>query len=646
MIYRSGARLAFALLGFLPLAASPQNNLTASSASYTEKIPDWKKLFPKEDAVASTHKQTVDFFLNTNPKPGEGRVKASVQNEVTLVPLKDYIKYEDGIFYYDEVSIDNLKVLNSEGKDVKAEKLCGAYQEESIFHSDSRLCVLRFQMADKGKAFKVAYQSNYRDVKYLTSFYFHDHIPSAERIVQFNIPSWMELDLREFNFAGYSMEKSSVKEGDITKVTFRLKDVPAYTSEPHSPNHAITYPHLVLVSKAFTEGGARNTLFESVKDLYGWYSSVCADIGNKPEELKAKVSELTFNKKTDIEKIESIFYWVQDNIRYIAFENGIMGFRPDAAQNVYNKKYGDCKGKANLLREMLKLAGYDARLTWIGTSDLPYDYSLPALTVDNHMICTVILNGKRYFLDGTEDYIALNDYAQRIQGKQVLIEDGKNYIIDKVPQFPADRNKEKKLTKVAIDGVQLSGSSTVEYNGESKIMAQRVYASIRNDDKKDALSGFLRNGDDNIKVSNIKNSDFNDRQKPLQLSFDFKAEHQVTKAGDELYVVMDWEKEFSSLEIPADRKNDYEFNQKYYLTTQTELALPEGYKVDYLPAAFKKSSPNYSFEGSYVNKGKSIVYTKTITISKPILKKSEFAEWNSFIAEINKFYNDQVVLKK
>ena len=49
------------------------------------------------------------------------------------------------------------------------------------------------------------------------------------------------------------------------------------------------------------------------------------------------------------------------------------------------------------------------------------------------MICTVILNGKKYFLDGTESFIALNDYAQRIQGKQVLIEDGKNYILDRIP---------------------------------------------------------------------------------------------------------------------------------------------------------------------------------------------------------------------
>jgi hypothetical protein len=109
---------------------------------------------------------------------------------------------------------------------------------------------------------------------------------------------------------------------------------------------------------------------------------------------------------------------------------------------------------------------------------------------------------------------------------------------------------------------------------------------------------------------------------------------------------MDWEKDFSGMEMEASRKNDYEFNQKYYLTTQTELAIPEGYKVDYLPSSFKKSTPGWSFEGNYVNKGKSIVYSKNIVINKPILKKTDFAGWNSFIADINKFYNDQVVLTK
>jgi len=640
-MYKPGAQRILATLFFSILSS-----FCFAQSSFTDKVAEWKKLFPKEDAVAYSLKETVDFSLNPNPKPGEGKVKATVNNEVVLVPLKDFLKYEDAVFYNDEISIENLKAANPDGKEVKVEKLCSSYSEESIFHSDAKLCVIKFPLAEKGKAFKYSFQSNYRDVKYLTSFYFHHHFPAVERTIQFNIPSWMEADLREFNFANNAIEKTSTKEGDVTKIIFTMKEAQAYKSEPNSPNHAISYPHLICVSKAFTENGQRNVLFENVKDLYGWYSTVCSDIGNKPEELKAKVAELTFNKKTDLEKIESIFYWVQDDIRYIAFENGIMGFKPDAAQNVFKNKYGDCKGKANLLKEMLKLAGYDARLTWIGTSDLPYDYSLPSLAVDNHMICTLNLNGKRYFLDGTEDYIALNDYAQRIQGKQVLIEDGKNYILDKIPQFPAERNKEKREIKVSIEGDQLVGSSIIEYNGESKINVQRVFSSLRSDTKSESLVRFVKRGDDNVQVSNVKNSDFSDRQKPLQLNFDFKAANQVTKTGNELYVVMDWSKEFASLEMPGDRKNDYEFNQKYYFTTQTELTLPAGYKVDYLPAAFKKSAPDYSFEGAYINKGKSIVYTKTIVINKPILRKTDFAQWNAFIADINKFYNDQVVLTK
>jgi ABC-type uncharacterized transport system substrate-binding protein len=618
----------------------------AAQTDFSDKVSSWKNQFPKEDVIALQSKKIVTFSLNANPALNEGKVKANVSNQVVLVPVKDILKYEDGLFYNDEISLDNIKAINSKGKEVVIQKQCGSYTDQEIFHSDTRLCVVKFPLEEKGKSCNLSYQENYKDVKYLTSFYFSSDIPVVEEVIEFNIPSWMDIDLREFNFQGAGIEKTTTKENDITKISFRLKDVPAYKEEKHSPNHALSYPHLICVSKAYTENGQRKVLFENVKDLYGWYRAVCESIGNNPSDLKATVEKLTSNKKTDIEKIESVFYWVQDNIRYIAFENGIMGFKPDAAQNVLKNKYGDCKGKANLLKEMLKLAGYDARLTWIGTSDLPYDYSLPSLSVDNHMICTVILNGKRYFLDGTEEYIALNDYAQRLQGKQVLIEDGNNYILDRIPLFPAERNKVRQITKMNLDGDVIKGNTAVEYNGEAKIFTQMVYASIRNENKSDALSSFLRAGNNNVEVNNIKTPDFTDRQKSLQISFDFKANNQVTKAGNEIYVVMDWDKDFSDLEFDKDRKNDYEFDHKYYLVTQTELTVPEGFKVDYLPASFKKTTADYSFEGSYNNKGKSILYTKTIIINKPILRKSEFGDWNHFVSEINKFYNDQVVLKK
>src|SRR5437660_9294088 len=90
--------------------------------NYIDQIPQWKKLFPKEDVIAASYKEVVNFSINPTPKPDEGKVQATVLNEMTILPLKDYVKYEDGVGYNDEISVDNLKVISPEGKEVSVQK--------------------------------------------------------------------------------------------------------------------------------------------------------------------------------------------------------------------------------------------------------------------------------------------------------------------------------------------------------------------------------------------------------------------------------------------------------------------------------------------------------------------------------------------
>jgi len=40
---------------------------------------------------------------------------------------------------------------------------------------------------------------------------------------------------------------------------------------------------------------------------------------------------------------------------------------------------------------------------------------------------------KLLFLDGTEKYIPVNEYAFRIQGRQVMIENGDKYLLKTIP---------------------------------------------------------------------------------------------------------------------------------------------------------------------------------------------------------------------
>ena len=619
--------------------------LIGQQPDYTSSISAFKSKYPKADLVAVSAKEEFSFAIDKSK--GDAKVTAVGTTTQNLVPLKDYASNVDGLFYDDESSIENVKASSARNKSIKIAQQCSDYESEGIFYSDAKVCLVKVPLELKGVPVSYSYDKKYSDVKYLTSVYFHESIPQEEKTIVFNVPSWLEVEFREFNFDGYAIAKEKkTDQPGITTYIYRLKDIQPVQREYNSPNMAKSFPHVIVVSKSFTDNNQKHVLFESVKDLYAWYNSLAKQVNNNPDDLKPIVTQLTHDKKTDVEKIESMYYWVQEKVRYIAFENGIMGFRPEAAQNVLKNKYGDCKGKANLITQMLKVAGYDARLTWIGTSDLPYDYSLPSLAVDNHMICTLILNGKRYYLDGTEESMAFNDYAHRIQGKQVLIQDGDNYILDKVPEFNAEHNKVDKVMKLKLDNNELKGTVATTYNGEARNMLVSVYHSLRSENKQNALENFLRMSDPNIVVTNIQNPDWENRQKPASVTYDIIAKNQVTKAGNELYVIMDWEKQMSQLEFDTTRKTDYELDHKYYLVSRTEFTIPDGYKVDYRPDAFTKTEPDYSFDGSYVVQGNTLVYSKKLVVNNVIIRRKDFSKWNEFVKAINKFYNDQVVLVK
>ena len=386
-------------------------------------------------------------------------------------------------------------------------------------------------------------------------------------------------------------------------------------------------------------------IFNSTQDLYNWYKSLVDGLENDRTSLKKKVIELTKNAKTDDEKIKNIYYWVQDNIRYIAFEDGIAGFKPDEASNVYNKKYGDCKGMANLTKQMLVEAGFDARLTWIGTKRIAYDYSTPNLSVDNHMICTLFKDGKTIFLDGTEKFNAFGEYADRIQGKQVLIENGKEFILKKVPVNDASFNKQTINYNLVLKGDDLVGTADKTFNGESRSNILYYFNTLKNDKKEEFLSWYLRMGNNNIKVSNIETSDLLDRDVKLDISYNITLKNAVSSFDDIIYVDIDFDKEFAKFDFD-ERKTDYIFSYKKALESITILEIPENYKISQLPKNISIKSDNYELSVDFSQQNNTISYKKLFSIKNAKIEKSDFKQWDEFISKLKNVYNEQIIITK
>ncbi|MEO6611507.1 MAG: transglutaminase-like domain-containing protein [Chitinophagaceae bacterium] len=612
-----------------------------------------KKVFP-DDRVAAT---IVEEEFNFDKGRSEDKlpvVTATKSTGITFLSLRERASIQYYDFYNSFCRITSFKQLE------KAKGMFGIKKNYNVgyaidrsasssdyFSDDSRVKYFNIGFTGYGDVTRVETEKKYFDSKYLTSAYFHSWFPAKEKIIRVKVPDWLQLDIREFNFANYKVTKQKSQEKNLTIYTFRLQNLPAMKNEPRAIGAAYEYPHLVFVVKSFNYDGKQEKGFGDAGDLYSWYNYLYKKVVNKPDELKAKVTELTRGKTTDIEKVKSIFYWVQDNIRYIAFEDGLAGFVPASAQDVYKSKYGDCKGMANLMTEMLKIAGLEAYMTWIGTRHIPYDYTLPSLAVDNHCISTVILAGKEYYLDGTEKYIPFGDYAWRIQGKEVLIGKGNSYDIKKVPLMDKDKSKVLTQTSFQLQENKLKGHVKVTLSGEQRTSFHQYYHDLPADDKKKLIQRFLEFGNKNLVVSNVKTSDLNNREIPVVIEGDIDLSNYVITEDKEIYVGIDFFPEDLRGYIPdKDRQQDYALPSSYVSQDETELVLPAGYKVASLPGAISEKAEDYEVNGSYTSKDNKVIFKKTFALNNGRIRKADFENWKAFTKKLKDFNSNLILIKK
>ena len=631
------------LLGFLCLFVNTvlaQKGIDPTPEDIT-KAKQLREKYAKDDIAILESNDYISFDLNK--KDGKVIVNHTAkENLMNINHRADIHKYE---FYDSESSIQTFSLKYRNDKPAQFRVTDEFYKDKDLFYNDAKVKYIAVDFPVQGYNYKYEMEKKYDDVKYFTALYFNDEYPILKKKISFDIPNWLEVELKEFNFEGHKITKTTSQEGNITHVTYTFDGVPALYKEEETPGRSYLYPHILILAKSFSKDGVKTPLFRDYNDLYKWYRSLVLMMKDDTNVLKDKVTELTAGAKTDEEKIKNIYYWVQDNIRYIAFEDGIAGFKPDESNNVFTKRYGDCKGMANLIKQMLKLAGFDARLTWIGTKHIAYDYRTPSLAVDNHMICTLFHKGKKIYLDGTEKFNSLGDYAERIQNKEVMIEDGEKCIIEKVPGGTADANKELFKATLSIENETIVGTCNKSFYGESKTQFLNVYNSFETSKKKERLDGFLSRQNKSIQVKEVKTSDFNNRDIPLTLDYSIAISNKVSSFDDEIYIDLDFMNEYKNFEL-KDRKVDYEMDYKTNFNSLITLKIPDGYKVTKIPSNLVIKEPNFDINLSFENTGKEIVYKKTFLFKNGCIKANEIEKWNDFNKKLIENYNQQITLSK
>lgn len=555
-----------------------------------------------------------------------------------LLPYNNFVKlrdYDFGIFYKN----------NFKSQKYPPEKI--SLTDESVFFDDNFGMFYGFRAEESGQRCRFQYDYEYTDAKYLTRIFFHQGIPAKQQVIRFKVPSWLDLEIVEKNFGTYKIKKEVKKDKNLTIYTYTAENMTGTKQEPSSLARPYYLPHLVITVRSFLLSNKKINCLSSLDDMYAWYNLLYKKANNKTEELKPVVEQLTKGLTNDEAKIKALYYWVQDNIRYIAFEEGYSGYVPQSTQEVFKNKYGDCKGMANLLTEMLKLAGYDAHFSWIGTREIPYDRKeIQSLCVDNHAICVLYFKGKTYFLDGTEKYGPFGRDAYRIQGKNVLVQDGEKYKMETVPLPGIEENQI--VTKAALalkEGNKISGHVKISFDGESRSFFHYIYNAIPASKRKEFINHMVELNNNNAEVTNVKTSDFNNRDLPIVLEADIEISNQVTKAGNQLYTSIDFFPETITGFIPSEnRQNPFDLDNVFTSVDEITLDLPNNIKPGLLPKNFQATFSKNSMEAVYSSAANKIVLKKKFQLGTPVIYPEEFAGWKEYLAKIREFNRQNMTL--
>lgn len=625
----------YSLLLLMALSYSAFSQTPALSVSgYREQYPD-------DDVINLNSLSQYSFTRGTEQNP----VVVNISNSDTYISLRPRVRLTDAIFYDKYSEITGHKLLRENGIRRTDYVRCGDYEIDGLFYHDARICMFDLLFLEAGNSYTLKTDKKINDLRYFATVPLHKTSRTLERRISIALPDYLQLEIYEMNFGQFNIESTKVRDSQnkMTTIEYIIKDLPAMEKVENMPDYSCALPHLLVVPRSYMKGSDTIAVLKRPEDLYNWYVSLISE-PSVSAELATFTENLVKNDSTTDQKINSIMSWIADKIRYIAFVNGMAAYVPDEADVVFKNRYGDCKGMSNLARSMLRHLGIDARLGWVYTGKTCYPEETLSLASDNHMICVVKQDNELIYLDPTLRYVALREIPESIQGKRCVVENGKEWTVERIPATVSNSNLKSINYDMVIDGNRFKVDGNMLLKGDIRLMFQYFLNHIRSDKKEDLLRYFVKGGDNNFRIIEMKTPPADSAAENFEISYNLEVSNALIDLGDEVLLSMDFWKELKGQKIEEDRKYNYNLKGRNLTEHQVKLRLPDHLKVKKLPAPLNISMPGYNFTGSYIQEGNELVYRKKLEISNEVLTPEDFKLWNESIVTLTRFYNEMVVL--
>lgn len=439
------------------------------------------------------------------------------------------------------------------------------------------------------------------------------------------------------------------REGKRIEYIWKLSDFSAIRAEHNMPDPNRYLPYVYASPESFRYLGTSGSQ-NSWEDIGRWLYGIMPADGTLPDELAAKVHELTDGCKTDLDKLRTLYAFLRENTRYVSIQFGIGGFSPAPPSAVYKTGWGDCKALSYYLKALLAEAGVGSDYYIINTDKADLIDGYPSAGIMNHAMLCVPLQNDTVWVECTNPRFPLGYRHSRAAGHKIVLidEDGGHPL--RVPAYPDSLRVNSDVAYVHLNG---DGSAQVKVELTRHLEDAEPFIDFRTLGNKDAVGILSRDiavQNDDKKVLAVRDNFDEYSGKPgfcpeVNVQWAFFSRKFASSAADRLLVPVTLYKSALSSQKSA-RTSDLEFTNGFTDINVLSIELPEGYSVEYLPedTAFATTFADYSIR--YSNDGTTITITEEMTAKKCIVPASDYPAYKQFASTHNKALEAKIVLAR
>ncbi|MDP4270371.1 MAG: transglutaminase family protein [Bacteroidota bacterium] len=629
-------------IGIIPALAQPATELAQYQAKY-----------PKEQIIGLQDK--CEVTITQDKKSGVPQIRMKESSVEMILEESASLYTESKEFFNGKTEIKKLEAYSlipeqEKFRKVPVSKFVKTTESDYTYFDDVYCYNFNFPAPGKGGKRCKNSEVEIKDPNYPLWFYFDSSYPVEQAEFSVTFPASVKITYHLFGEDTTRIRFSQSTKGD--EITYRWTSTcpKGYDHDHLAPNIRYYVPQIVVQIAESEFKGKTTRHVRTLDDLYKVeYANISKLNLTESPEVKAIADSITAGIQSPREKVRAIFKWVQNNIRYIAIEDGSNGLVPREAALVLSRRYGDCKDKSSLLTAMLRAIGQPASLAWLGTRHLPYKYSeYPTISAGNHMIA-VWWNEQNQpvLLDGTTQYLRMEDVPSAIQGKECIIsKNEKEYQLYRIPFCEPSVNTVNDTIHLRVENGMLKGSGISVFDGEKKSEIIARFARTEKEKYSTLWEDVFAKPSDKFTITRIETSDLKEIDQPLKIRFEFQIPDYITTGNNSSYLNMNIEKSLNNIELKKDRKMPIEFEMPMKHNLVCILDIPKQVKVTDVPNATTYDSPKFSYTQKYEKQGNRIVMSSTHIYNQLLLKGNDIAEFYKMVNLMKQAYRNTIILEK